>query len=355
MKKQPLIQSKSIISITKMNNDTTFIAQFTSKNVQTLLTEYENQMIDLTAPYQRDIIWKNPQQSAFINSVIRRIMPLPLVFNVKTSDKKQWVCMDGKQLITLLINFYNNKVSTQIDSDEYIYYSVIPTDTKKRNKKYRIFTQEERNRFNNTIIPMIVYENLTQSDERDIFQRIQFGSQMTDGELVLALFNDEIVAGEYKKLCKKYKKYFKRYIRQKTDRSEEYDLISYILTGINNKTIHVPTKLERDTYLLNMKLEDLVGIDETMNIICKKIFENILNDEENVLKLNRPILFPIIFLLDAKLKEYEESDDFYEICVEVVKDTNTKCAKRTISKTQKSAVKIQNIFNKSWKLHNSDE
>lgn len=342
-----------------MEGEVTFTSQFTTKNVQTLLSECENKLIDLSASYQRDIVWKNCQQSAFINSVIKRIMPLPLVFNIKTKDKNQWVCMDGKQRLTSLINFCNNKISTQLDNDEYIFYSVMPTENK-RKRKYRVLTQEEKNRFNNTMIPLIIYENLTQSDERDIFQRIQFGSQMTEGELVLSLFGDEDVTTEYKKLCKKYKKYFSRYIRQKSERSEEYELISYILTGLNNETIHFPTKAERDTFLMKLTIEDLVKIEEKLSVICKKIFENVFNDEENVLKINRPILFPLIFLIYKKINDYEEKgytieNNFYEICVNVVVETNNKCSKKTIHKTQKASLKIKKIFDKNWTDYCSDE
>ncbi len=61
-------------------------------------------------------------KSDFIDSVMRGIVPNNLIFN-NDIDKEHEVCIDGKQRITSLIEFKQNKISVQIEED--IVYFVI--------------------------------------------------------------------------------------------------------------------------------------------------------------------------------------------------------------------------------------
>lgn len=180
---------------------------------------------------------------------------------------------------------------------------------------------------------------------------------MTKGELILSLFDDDNVANEYKKICQKYKKYFSKYIKSKSDRCEEYEFISYIITGIRNEEIYIPTKEQRNKYFEKITMKQLNEDEEILNIVCTELFEEILNNDK-VPKLNRPILYPIIYMLYDKriiLKDDDDIDDindaFYKKCIQVVIDTNKDCTKELKKKTHKAATKIQKIFNRKWKAY----
>jgi len=79
--------------------------------------------INLNPEYQRDIVWSNEKQSAFINSIMRNIIPNAIIFNNNESELIQ-ICMDGKQRITSLVRFKKNEIPYHINDcdDESIFY-----------------------------------------------------------------------------------------------------------------------------------------------------------------------------------------------------------------------------------------
>src|SRR5947209_164139 len=92
-----------------MDQETEYTNSQEHKSVSTLITEFNNKQINLDAPYQRGIIWAEKEQSAFINSVLKNIICNNIILNLDTS-KDKYVCLDGKQRLTSLINFKRNKI-----------------------------------------------------------------------------------------------------------------------------------------------------------------------------------------------------------------------------------------------------
>ncbi len=75
-----------------------------------LKRKYEKQpksMLDLTPSFQRGLVWNIKQKSELIESIIMGI-PIP-VFYVKENPDGVYVVVDGKQRLTTLFDFINNK------------------------------------------------------------------------------------------------------------------------------------------------------------------------------------------------------------------------------------------------------
>lgn len=66
-------------------------------------------MLDLTPPFQREKVWNLKQKSELIESIIMGI-PIP-VFYVKEKPNGVYVVVDGKQRLTTLFDYINNKFS----------------------------------------------------------------------------------------------------------------------------------------------------------------------------------------------------------------------------------------------------
>lgn len=64
-------------------------------------------MLDLTPPFQREKVWSQKQKNELIESIIMGI-PIP-VFYVKERNDGVYVVVDGKQRLTTLFDFIDNK------------------------------------------------------------------------------------------------------------------------------------------------------------------------------------------------------------------------------------------------------
>lgn len=63
-------------------------------------------MLDLTPPFQRELVWSTKQKSELIESIIMGI-PIP-VFYVKENSNGVYVVVDGKQRLTTLFEYLDN-------------------------------------------------------------------------------------------------------------------------------------------------------------------------------------------------------------------------------------------------------
>lgn len=69
--------------------------------------EKKPSMLDLTPPFQRNMVWSPKQKSELIESIIMGI-PLP-AFYVKENPEGVYVVVDGKQRLGTLFDFIDNK------------------------------------------------------------------------------------------------------------------------------------------------------------------------------------------------------------------------------------------------------
>lgn len=161
--------------------------------------------IDLNPIYQRDVVWNEQKMSAFIDSLMKGLVPSNITVNVDTDDKS-WTCIDGKQRITSILNFYRNKIpwvrASNDGEDLFIFFNHVPED--KQDEKNYVHLDKKQQKFfleRSTII--VTYNDLEYSMQCDIFNRIQNSMPATSGEQCFSLFANQTVASKFKEFCRK--------------------------------------------------------------------------------------------------------------------------------------------------------
>lgn len=65
---------------------------------------YSQDILDIQPTFQRDVVWKSPEQTRFIDSLIKAL-PIPSMCFALDSNKQEWIVIDGLQRITSIIKF----------------------------------------------------------------------------------------------------------------------------------------------------------------------------------------------------------------------------------------------------------
>jgi hypothetical protein len=144
-----------------------------------LLDMLENGQININPDYQRGEVWSNDKKTLLIQSVLGNIAIPPLTFNVKKADNDDeddvYECIDGKQRLSTLRDF-NKNLFPFFNSDNKG-TTILKKDMKK--KWVNKFLQENLN--------IILYDNLDENQQREIFQRINYGMVLSYGEQIKGL------------------------------------------------------------------------------------------------------------------------------------------------------------------------
>ena len=165
----------------------------------------KNKKIDLNPIYQRDIVWNEQKMSAFIDSLMKGYVPSNITMNVNTREES-WVCIDGKQRITSIMNFYRNKIpwirTDDAGEDLMIFFNHVPED-KQDEKNYVHLDKKQQKFFLERITIVVTYNDLDYPMQCEIFGRIQNAMPATSGEQCFSLFRNPAVAIKFKEFCKK--------------------------------------------------------------------------------------------------------------------------------------------------------
>ena len=71
-------------------------------------------LIDLSPPYQRDVVWPESKQTKLLDSLYRNFYIPPIVMCVGSEDgHKIMRCVDGKQRLTSIQKFMDGQVSSR--------------------------------------------------------------------------------------------------------------------------------------------------------------------------------------------------------------------------------------------------
>ncbi len=135
--------------------------------------------------FQRDFVWKKDKQSRLIESVLMRI-PLP-VFYVAEDNEGRLVVVDGRQRLTTLENFIDNKFSLDL-----------PDRPEFNGKKFETLDQRLQNRVEDCQLHFyIIDKDVPESARLDIFERVNGGEALTRQQMRNAIYNG--VATEFLK------------------------------------------------------------------------------------------------------------------------------------------------------------
>ncbi len=69
-----------------------------------LFRMYDSDALDISPDFQRDLVWKSPAQTRFIDSLIKQL-PIPSLCFSYSYKSEEWQVIDGLQRISTIINF----------------------------------------------------------------------------------------------------------------------------------------------------------------------------------------------------------------------------------------------------------
>ncbi|KAF6752450.1 hypothetical protein DFP72DRAFT_1070396 [Ephemerocybe angulata] len=155
----------------------------TTYSAQALYEAIHNEDINLDADYQRDVVWQDTKQIGLIDSIYRNFYVPPVIFATQTHEDgaETKICIDGKQRLTSIRRFMDGLIPHKdpITSEKW-WYKDIPTTSNRTHKK--ILPEKLRRAFANKQIVCVEYQDITDNDEREIFQRVQLGMALTPAE-----------------------------------------------------------------------------------------------------------------------------------------------------------------------------
>lgn len=336
------------------NVESKFNTSTTCKTVSTIIMEASDpHIMDLRPAYQRGEVWKDAKRSVFINSVIRGIVPNCLIFNRNESGKL--ICIDGQQRITSLVKFRNNDIPVEIDNEIIFYDKINPIYNKK--SIVRIMKPIEKTKFNSKNIPVVEYYNLSYEDQIDIFNRIQNGMALSKGEMVASKFVNENFSKIFIKFCNDNYKIVAKFTDKKRQNHVRY--ISHIFYILNNKNIKIPSSIQEDNFIKEIKNVTVLNnyLKYTEKVLKCIYGKNILGDidiKKNNLSQNILLTF-IMFVRDEITIDSIDSDKEKNLCTSI-KKTIKECMDKNIGikKNNDTIVTIYNIIKKYFVVVEKD-
>jgi hypothetical protein len=280
-----------------------------------LLRMYETDQLDIQPDFQRDVVWSKPDQTRFIDSLIKQL-PIPsmcISLDYKT-DKRQII--DGLQRMSSIINFLSNdewKLSQLEDIDENLSGKTVHTIKIKHKDLY--------SRVQNVVIPVTVircdYSKKSHSEYLfTIFHRLNSGGiKLNNQEIRNCIYN-----GNLNTLLKKLSKsdIVVKTIGDKTRFANEELLLRFF--AFNDNLLSYSGKLS--TYLnsymhtfRNIDYDDVQNkeklVTETFSIIYNDIF-----DSQSIKGIGKTVLEGLLYgvsqnLKHLKIKEKAEIKKLY--------------------------------------------
>lgn len=337
-----------------------FEARSSQQPVETLVDRVnsKSQSIILNPPYQRDIVWEESNMGFFINSVLSGIVPSNIIFNMDDNGNK--ICIDGKQRLTSLQRFKGNEIPAIFqmeEKDEYVYYDKLPNKVDRKDQyAYRLLTQAEKNKFNGMNLHIVTYENLSYSDQIDIFNRIQHGKTLSSGEKISAFFSNNDVMKAFNEFCDKKQTLLSKYIKN-TKRKEYVPHIVLIMYSINKSIKKPPEAKQKEMYLksIDSKAKLAIPLKKIDRLIDICYGPDLLGHNSITTKLQQNVRLMTLYLVNTlfvnKFNSITELQFKYlrSAVKKTYRDMSEGFSKIVVTKTDIKTVEgIYNLINKYY-------
>ena len=159
------------------------------KSLRSLVGEINKGKYNFDLPIQRRAgIWKSKEKSLFIDTLLRNYPLYPALVN-KHSDTKEIDVVDFKQRFTTIAAFANDefKLSKNLKP-----LTIDGTEYEIAGKKFSKLDEAVQSRFNDRDISIITMTDATEEEIVDIFERINMGHQLSNGQKRSAIESNEV-------------------------------------------------------------------------------------------------------------------------------------------------------------------
>ena len=220
--------------------------------------------LKLNPSYQRGEIWSEEGMKSLIKSLISGIAIPPITLNERLDEEHNRVydVMDGKQRLTTILDFIDNKYSINLNGKQ-IYYNL---EDEENSYCFDIGVIDD---FLNIPFQVVIYKNLDEFQQRDIFERINYGSPLKLGEKLKGSNAPGITT--IKKLIDLYSKKFEDDLCIKNERHSHY-LKFGALIALQNKDYKSASSGAPVVKYMKETFEDNNNIFESAKEIIDKLF-----------------------------------------------------------------------------------
>ena len=262
-----------------------------------LLRMYKSSQLTIQPDFQREIVWKRPEQTRFIDSLIKQL-PIPSMCISFDFNANERLVIDGLQRISTIIGF--------LDNDEYQLSDLDDVDSKISGKTVGTIKSKNRTlyeRVENLTIPITVlrcdYNKQSHMDYLfTIFHRLNSGgAKLNNQEIRNCIYN-----GGFNSLLKTSVKYpnYKKLMGIEEDKSyrfafEELNLRFYAFSEWLNKYTGRLAKFLNEYMFEKKKISDK-EIDEkkkhfqkTIDLTLQKVFKN-----QKIEKLSKALIEAVL-------------------------------------------------------------
>ena len=250
---------------------------FTFNRIKELI---DNNKLNLDPTYQRSVVWTDDKMMSLIDSIIHRYYYPPIILNLING---YYNCIDGKQRITSIMKFLNNKIYYSINDDK-IYF--------------KDFDEQSKEFFLNTQFQVCLYTELDYHVEVEIFRRVQKGVIMTTMEIMKS-HNSELICDIINK-TNNYINIWKKYnISIKREHYLNYILRILMMQYKKEKGFITLTIVEIEKFIKNYTKN--IDHENEFYINLKTLFDFLIEHEDNLKSNNNKILSIVEVLLLYKM------------------------------------------------------
>ncbi|KAF9220669.1 hypothetical protein BS17DRAFT_786932 [Gyrodon lividus] len=161
----------------------------TTYSTQALYDQIHAGDIDLEPEYQRDVVWPESKQIGLVDSILRNFYVPPVIFVTHQHEdgSETKTAIDGKQRLTSIQRFMDGLIPHRdpLSGEKYWYKSTAGSQSGRSPRM--LLPDKFRRLFANKQIVCIEYQDLPDSEEREIFQRVQLGMALTPAEKLQVL------------------------------------------------------------------------------------------------------------------------------------------------------------------------
>lgn len=255
--------------------------------------------LNLSPWYQRRSVWNDSQKSYLINTLFER-KPIPTLYIRHTIDlekqKSVKEVVDGQQRIRAIVSFYNNEISA------------LHPDLGRR-IKFKDLTNNQKQVFLMTPLPVGYLQGATDSDVIDIFARINSVAKSLNSQEK----RNAKYSGAFKQFCisesTKRLEFFRKYgVFTPTDfsRMNEVQFMSDVIVNINEGlSSYSSSKLDQYYKKYDVEFENALQVGE----ILDSIFDILVRlDPEcitDTIFCRQPLFFSLIITLCSVIENVD--------------------------------------------------
>lgn len=150
---------------------------YMNKTITFIYSGAKKDNLNLNPQYQRGDVWSLERKRFLINSLLNGISIPPIILNRRGN---KYDVIDGKQRITAINGFINNEYFIEFDNKK-VYFNA---DNLSEEIIETCFVMDDdcRSQLKETEVQFVCYDNLDDYKQREIFERINYGSPLNYGE-----------------------------------------------------------------------------------------------------------------------------------------------------------------------------